>query len=342
MSAAPRMTQPTIFITGVAGFLGSHLADYFIARGHRVVGCDNLAGGYVDNVPGGVEFHRVDCNDLAGLKPILRGIDVVFHAAAMAYEGASVFSPHVITQNTVGASVGVFAAAIDQRVRRIVFCSSMARYGANEIPFTETMIARPQDPYGIGKLAAEMLLRNLCEVHGVEHVIAVPHNIIGPRQKYDDPYRNVASIMINLMLQGRQPYIYGDGSQRRCFSFVHDVVPCLARLAFDPDVNGEVFNVGPDEEFVSIADLAKLIARQLDFDLRPIFVDARPQEVHLASCSADKARARLGYSTRYSLEAGIREMIAYIRERGPRPFHYQIDLEIVTDRTPLTWTQRLI
>ena len=331
----------TVFISGVAGFLGSHLADEFLARGHRVIGCDNMLGGYVENIPAGVEFHRVDCNDVAALKTITRGVDVVFHAAAAPYEGMSVFSPHLITQHVVGASVGMFSAAIANRVRRIVYCSSMARYGSNAVPFTEDMTPKPQDPYGIGKLAAEDILRNLCHVHGAEFVVAVPHNIIGPRQKYDDPYRNVASIMINLMLQGRQPFIYGDGSQKRCFSFVRDVVHSLARLAFDPDVAGEVFNVGPDEEFVSVAELAQRLARLLDFDLRPQFVSARPQEVHLATCSADKARARLGYATQHTLEAGLTEMIRYIRDRGPRPFAYHLDLEIVNEHTPPTWAQKL-
>jgi UDP-glucose 4-epimerase len=332
----------TIFISGVAGFLGSHLADYFLARGHRVIGCDNLLGGYVDNVPNGVEFHRVDCNDVTTLRAITRDVDVVYHAAAAAYEGLSVFSPHVITQHVVGASVGMFSAAAANRVRRVVFCSSMARYGENAVPFTEDMVPRPQDPYGIGKLAAEAILRNLASVHRFEHVIAVPHNIIGPRQKYDDPYRNVASIMINRMLQGKPPYIYGDGSQKRCFSFVHDVVPCLARLAFDPDVDGEIFNVGPDEEFVTILDLAQTLARLLAFDQSPIFVAARPQEVHLASCSADKARARLGYKTHYTLEQGLSEMIDHVRARGVRPFDYHLPLEIENEQTPETWSRKLL
>lgn len=332
----------TVFITGVAGFLGSHLADHFLARGHRVVGCDNLLGGYLDNVPEGVEFHEVDCNDLDGMKAITKGAEVVFHCAATAYEGISVFSPHVVTRHVVGASVGTFTAAIANGARRIVYCSSMARYGTNAVPFREDMDLRPQDPYGVGKYAGELLLRTLCEAHGTEHVIAVPHNIIGPRQKYDDPYRNVASIMVNRMLRGEQPVIYGDGSQRRCFSYVLDVVPCLARLAFDPDVRGEVFNVGPDEEFVSVLDLAHAIARRLDFDLHPIFVPARPQEVHLATCSSDKARARLGYQTRYTLDQGLGALIEYIRTRGPRPFAYHLDLEIVNERTPETWSKRLI
>ena len=92
----------------------------------------------------------------------------------------------------------------------------MARYGKQEtVPFREDMVCKPQDPYGIAKYAGELLVSNLCNTHGMEYVIAVPHNITGPRQKYDDPFRNVASIMINLMLQGRQPIVYGDGTQKR-------------------------------------------------------------------------------------------------------------------------------
>jgi UDP-glucose 4-epimerase len=331
-----------VFITGVAGFLGSHLASHLLAEGHEVVGCDNLAGGYEDNIPEGVAFHRADCNDFDRMRELSRGVGVVFHCAATAYEGASVFSPCFVTRNVVGASAGVFSAAISAGVRRIVFCSSMARYGASPVPFREEMPPRPQDPYGIGKVAAEQILENLCSVHGTEHVVAVPHNIYGPRQIYDDPYRAVPAIMCNLMLQGRQPFIYGDGTQRRCFSYVSDVVPCLARLGFDPAVRGETWNLGPDEEFVTILHLAETIARLLRFDLAPVFVPRRPQEVHLATCSADKARGRLGYVTRCTLEEGLARQIDYIRTRGPRPFRYDLPLEIKNDRTPRTWSDRLL
>ncbi len=331
----------SVFITGVAGFLGSNLASHLLAEGHEIIGCDNLIGGYEDNIPKGIQFHRVDCNDWAQMFALSRGVDVVYHTAATAYEGASVFSPHFVTQNIVTASSGVFSAAIAARVRRIVFCSSMARYGAQAVPFTEDMAPQPVDPYGIGKVAAEMMLKNLCEVHGIEHVIAVPHNIYGPRQAYDDPYRAVPAIMTNLMLQGRQPFIYGDGTQRRSFSFVGDVVPCLARLGFDRDVVGEAFNLGPDEEFVSILDLARTIAELIDFKLEPVFVGPRPQEVHLATCSADKARARLGYATKTNLKDGLRELIAFVRTRGTRPFRYNVPVEIQNERMPRTWAERL-
>ncbi len=335
------MSKEKIFISGVAGFMGSHLAKRFLENGHEVVGCDNLIGGYLDNVPAEVEFYQYDCNFLNSMIKITRGVDIIFHTAATAYEGLSVFSPFLVTQNIVTSSVGVFTAGVVNKVRRIVNCSSMARYGENQVPFDETMTPMPQDPYGIGKVASEQMLKNLCEVHGVEWVNAVPHNIIGPNQKYDDPYRNVAAIMINMMLQGRQPIIYGNGTQMRCFSFIGDVAYCLEKLAFLPEVVGETINIGPDEEFITINELAQTIAKLLDFKLEPTFMPDRPQEVRLANCSSDKARRLLGYSTQYSLERGLQEMIDYIRQRGVRPFKYHLDIEIVNEKTPKTWTKRM-
>lgn len=331
-----------IFITGVAGFLGSHIADAMIKEGHEVVGCDNLIGGYLDNVPDEVDFYQVDCRYLNTMNKLMKGVDVVYHTACTAYEGLSVFSPELVCQNTYQITASIASAAVAQGVKRFVYCSSMARYGTQEVvPFTEDMIPKPQDPYGISKLAAEHLLKCLSDVHKMELVIAVPHNIIGPRQKYDDPYRNVASIMINLMLQNRQPIIYGDGEQKRCFSFVQDDVDCLKKLAFQDNVVGEIVNIGPDEEFVTINQLAQTIARLLGFDLDPVYMPGRPQEVKLATCSADKARKLLGYNTKYTLEQGLQEMIDYIKEKGAKKFRYHLDLEIINDMTPKTWKNRL-
>lgn len=330
-----------IFVSGIAGFLGSHLADTFLEEGHTVIGCDSMIGGDLRNVPNEAEFHQIDCCNFEAMLRLTKGCDIVYHTAATAYEGLSVFSPHLVTQNIVDASVALFTAAIQNRVQRIVYCSSMARYGANEIPFRETLQPKPQDPYGIGKVCAEDILKNLCGVHGVEYVIAVPHNIIGPRQKYDDPYRNVASIMINLMMQGRQPIIYGDGRQKRCFSFVDDCIYCLKEMALRDSIVGETINIGPDEEFVEIIELAEIIANLLRFNLDPVFMEDRPQEVKMATCSADKARELLGYKTTVSLKDGLQQMIDYIALHRPQPFKYHLDLEIINEKTPKTWSERL-
>ncbi len=333
--------EKTIFITGIAGFLGSHLADRFLQEGHRVIGTDSLIGGYTDNVPKGAEFYTYDCNHYNSMKKITKGVDVVYHCAATAYEGLSVFSPYFVNKNVYQNTASVLSASVSNGVKRFVFTSSMARYGSNKVPFTEDMIPKPQDPYGIAKYSSELLIKNLAETHGMEHVIAVPHNIIGPRQKYDDPYRNVASIFINRMLKGQQPIIYGDGEQKRCFSFVQDCIQCLERVAFDKKVDGEIINIGPDEEFVTINKLAKTIADLTKFNLKPIYYPDRPQEVKLATCSADKARKLLNYETKYTLNQGLSEMINSIKERGTKPFRYHIDLEIVNNKTPKTWKDKL-
>ena len=143
-------------MSGVAGFLGSHLADAFLKQGHSVVGCDNFIGGYRDNVSPDVEFYEGDCSDFEAMRNMLAGVDIVYHCAATAYEGLSVFSPNFITKNIVQASVSLMSASIASGVKRFIYCSSMARYGENEVPFTEDMVPHPQDPYGIGKHCGEL------------------------------------------------------------------------------------------------------------------------------------------------------------------------------------------
>lgn len=331
-----------VFVSGAAGFLGSNLADEFIKAGHLVSGCDNMIGGDLANLPEGILFEQADCCDIEAMTRLTREADLVYHCAAIATEGLSVFSPGIIARHVYESTAGILAAAATNNVKRTVFCSSMARYGTGEPPFREEQVPAPEDPYGIAKYAAELLTRNVCETHGIEHVIAVPHNIIGPKQKYDDPYRNVASIMINRMLQGLQPIIYGDGEQERTFSFVQDCVDPLVKMGTLPGLDGEIINIGPDEETVSINELAQILAELLNFTLDPIYVKVRPREVKHATCSADKARRLLGYETKVSLRDGLQSMIDWIMAHGTKPFDYHLPIEIDSPLVPETWRQRLI
>jgi UDP-glucose 4-epimerase len=331
-----------VVITGVAGFLGSHLAEAYLAKGWQVRGIDNLLGGSLDNVPDGVEFHELDLDDLEAISPVFVGADLVIHAACTAYEGLSVFSPALVVRNTVQISVNAMTASIRANVPKFVFMSSMARYGDNwGDVFDESLEPKPQDPYGIAKLSAEKLLQNLAEVHDVDLVILVPHNIVGARQKFDDPFRNVASIMTNRMLQGKQPIIYGDGSQQRCFSFIQDVIAPIMTACDSDEAVGEVINVGPDESPITILNLAERLAAVIGFDLNPTFMPGRPQEVPIALCSSDKARQLLGYKTTVSLDQGLQDLVDWIRPRV-KDFEYHLPIEIDSDLTPKTWTQRLI
>lgn len=331
-----------VFITGIAGFLGSHVADEFISMGYEVTGIDNLSGGEVSNVPDDAHFRRADCLDRSSYQDLVTGADIVFHCAATAYDGTSSFVPAHVFLNTAQASVEVATAAAIAGIGRFVLCSSMSRYGAAKTPFTEELTPKPVCPYGNAKYAAEMTVTNILNIHDVEWSIAVPHNIIGPRQKYDDPYRNVASIMINRMLQGKQPVIYGDGSHIRCFSFVNDVTSCLVEMGIGDRSAYEVINIGPDEESTTILELSRVLSEIINFDLDPIFVPDRPGEVSHAVCSSDKARRLLGYETKTSLRDGLLSMVEWIKLSGIKPFDYHLDLEIVNDLTPKTWTEKMI
>ncbi len=334
--------QYKILVTGAAGFLGSHLAEHLQKIGHQVVGLDNMMGGYEDNVPKNIEFHKIDCCDLEKIKKVMSGIDIVYHCAATAHEGLSVFSPYEITKNNYLASVSIFSAAVNEKVKRIIFCSSMARYGNQKTPFTEKMIPQPVDPYAISKVAAEEVLKNLCDLNKIEWVIAVPHNIIGPKQKYDDPFRNVVSIMINRMLQGKAPIIYGDGKQTRCFSYIDDCLSCLIPMIDQENLNKQIINIGPDEEFVTINKVAEICSNITRTNLKPIYKKDRPQEVKHATCSADKARKLLNYKTTVNLSGGIQKTFEYIKSRGVKPFDYHINLEIKNELTPDTWLKKEI
>jgi UDP-glucose 4-epimerase len=331
-----------IFITGIAGFLGSNLAEYYLKKNFKVSGCDNLIGGTLDNIDQNkINFFKADCEDFETMKKIMKDVDIVCHAAAYAHEGLSSFSPVLISSNNVTGSVSVFTAAIINKVKRIVYCSSMARYGSIKIPFRENDELKPVDPYGVSKVAAENILKILSKTHNVEYNIAVPHNIIGPKQKYDDPYRNVVSIMINLMLQKKNPIIYGDGNQKRTFSDIDDCIYCLDKLLIDPNIVSQVVNIGPDEEFVTINELYRLLSNKLKFNLEPKYLEDRPNEVKEATCSADKARKILDYKTSINLDKSLDKIIDYISKKGPKSFQYNYPLEINNEKTPLAWKEKL-
>src|SRR5215472_12796153 len=327
-----------IFITGVAGFLGWHLADALLAAGHEVGGNDNLSGGDISNVPHDVAYHHLDCNHRDELAAALVGYTHLVHCAAAPYEGLSFFSPEYITRNIVGAAVA-------SGVGRIVHCSSMARYGAQESPFREDQQPTPQDPYGIGKLATESLLRNLCETHDIEYSIAVPGNIIGPRQAYDDPFRGVTSIMINLALRGRELIIFGDGEQKRRFAPVDSCVNALMRMTFDSVKSGEIINIGPTSlgTLISINDLAALIWGACGHNGPPRirYLPDRVGDVKFAYCDVAKSIQLLGHYHGLTLEQCILDMIYDVRKRGPKSFNYDLPIEIRNHKTPAAWMERL-
>ena len=336
------MGKLKVLVTGAAGFLGSHLCEKLLNLQHKVIGIDSMIGGSLDNLPKNLEFYKIDCCDFQKINKIMKNIDVVYHCAATAHEGLSVFSPVENSKNNYLATVSVITAGINNKVNRIIYCSSMARYGSQATPFTEDMQPRPVDPYGISKVAGEEVLKSLCNLNNIEWVIAVPHNIIGPKQKYDDPYRNVVSIMLNRLLQNKKPIIYGDGNQKRCFSYIDDCIYCLLALIDNKAVVSEIINIGPDEEFVTINKIAEICSNITGSNLKPEYYPDRPKEVKHATCSSNKARKLLKYKTTTDLYVGIKKTFEYIKEKGTKKFNYHVELEIVNDLTPKVWIEKKI
>ena len=331
-----------VFITGVGGLLGSTLARYLILQGDEVGGIDNMIGGVEGNVPEKVEFTDGDITDTNLMKEITKGYEVIFHAAALPYEGLSVFSPAIVTESIVFGTVSVASAAIHNDVRLFINCSSMARYGDQEPPFTEDMPTKPVDPYGLAKVQAEQHLELLRQIHGLNYVTVVPHNVIGVGQRYYDPFRNVVGIMINRCFQGKPLVIYGDGEQKRSFSNVYDCILAIHKIMeSNRDICGQVYNIGPDDNEISIKQLAYKVGHHCQKYPSLEHYSDRPQEVKNAFCSSNKIRKEFNYNAKITMDQTIQEMADWIRPRV-KDFEYHLELEFITDKTPKTWTDKLI
>lgn len=332
-----------IFITGITGLLGSTLAKYLHNKtGYSIIGVDNGIGGVEDNIPDYIEYYKVDILDTEMLKKLMEGVDTVFHAAALPYEGLSVFSPTVTATSIVSGTLSTAIAALHNKVRLFINCSSMARYGDQEPPFTEDMPTKPVDPYGLAKVQAEQHLELLSQIHGLNYVTVVPHNVIGIGQRYFDPFRNVVGIMINRTLQEKPIIVYGDGSQQRSFSNATDCIMAIEKIInTDRNICSQVYNIGPDHNEMSIKDLANIVATTCDRSLNIEYFTGRPREVKYAYCSSDKIRREFNYNASISAETTIKQMVEWIKPRV-REFEYHLPLELITDKTPKTWTDKLI
>jgi UDP-glucose 4-epimerase len=332
-----------VFITGVSGLLGSTMARFLINQGHEVVGIDNMIGGVETNVPELVTYIKGDVLDVELMKESMKDCEVVFHTAALPYEGLSVFSPMVTATSIVSGTLATASAAIHNKVRLFINCSSMARYGNLIPPFTENMTPTPVDPYGLAKLNAEQHLRILSDLHGLYYLTVVPHNVIGIGQRYFDPFRNVVGIMISRCLQGKPIIVYGDGEQKRSFSNVLDCIKAIYRMmeSSRKDLCGQVYNIGPDDNEISIKQLAYKIGHYCEKYPSLQHYPDRPAEVKNAFCSSQKVRDEWNYNATITVEQTINEMVNWIKPRV-REFEYHLPLEFVTDKTPKTWTDKLI
>ena len=326
-----------VLVTGGAGFIGSHLAHELVRRGEEVVVLDDLSGGFVDNVPPEARFVRGSILDVSLVNGLFQTerFDRVYHLAAYAAEGLSHFIKRFTYNNNLIGSVNLIDASVNHDVRCFVYTSSIAVYGASPVlPMTEDTPPRPEDSYGIAKLAVEQELEITKRMFGLDYVIFRPHNVYGERQNIGDKYRNVVGIFMNQLLQGKAMTVFGDGSQTRAFSYVGDILAALVEAPFNAGAFGQVFNVGADQPY-TVNELAGAVARAMGMEPRIIHLEAR-NEVLNAYSSHDKVDRVFGCRPGTSLEEGLARMAAWVQWHGARQSRDFEEIEI-SRGMPLAW-----
>lgn len=308
----------TALVTGAAGFIGSHVAQHCLELGLDVIGVDDLSGGFVENVPIGVDFRRGSVVDADFVESLWENskIDYVYHLAAYAAEGLSHFIRRYNYQTNLIGSVNLINQAVLKDVQCFVFTSSIAVYGRNQTPMTEDLTPQPEDPYGISKYAVELDLHAAHEMFGLPFVIFRPHNVYGERQNIADRYRNVVGIFMNQLLQGNPMTIFGDGQQTRAFSYIDDVAPIIAKAPTIAGAYQQVFNIGADRPY-AVLDLANAVAQALGLPPEIQFLAPRNEVVH-AFASHEKLHRVFAAPEPTSLEAGLCRMAAWVRDQGVR------------------------
>lgn len=327
----------SVLVTGGAGFIGSHVAEELIKQGHVVTILDDLSGGFMDNVIPGARFVQGSITDHVLINRLFteHGFEYVFHLAAYAAEGLSHFIKRFNYTNNLIGSVNLINASVNGGVKCFVFTSSIAVYGASpELPMTELTRPHPEDPYGIAKLAVEQELQVCKEMFDLDYIVFRPHNVYGERQNIGDKYRNVVGIFMNQALQDLPMTIFGDGEQKRAFSYIADVAPLIAQSIQKPEAYNQIFNVGAETPY-TVNELAMTVARAMGVEPQIKHLPAR-NEVKYAYSSHEKIQKHFGSSEPVSLQAGVQKMVAWVKQHGARKSQKFENIE-VTKNFPVAW-----
>jgi len=315
-----------VLITGVAGLLGSRLADWIIENKPEVevVGIDDLSGGYLENVNPKVNFWQMNLVD----HPIdncfqSHQFDYVFHFAAYAAEGLSPFIRQYNYNNNLVATARIVNNCIKYDVKRLIFTSTLAVYGHGYGGiFDETQVPKPIDPYGVAKYACEMDIQIAGEQHGLDYCIIRPHNVYGRKQNIWDKYRNVLGIWMYQHMNGEPMTIFGDGTQTRAFSCIDDIVEPLWNAAIEPRASKEIINLGGVEEW-TINDANKVLRDAIKYGAEVDYKEAR-HEVKHSIPTYHKSEDILGFTHKTHLSDGLLDMWQWAQRQPNRDrFHWE-------------------
>ena len=326
-------------VTGGAGFIGAHVVRELLDMGEKVVVLDDLSGGFVENIPDGVDFIEgsiLDTNLVNNLFDKYKFTNV-YHLAAYAAEGLSHFIRNFNYQNNLIGSINLINASVNHEVKCFIFTSSIAVYGANQLPMSEDMIPQPEDPYGISKLAVEQDLKTAHHMFGLNYVIFRPHNVYGEFQNIGDKYRNVIGIFMNQIMQDQPLTIFGDGSQSRAFSYVKEISQTIAVSSKNTDAYGQIFNVGADTPY-TVNELAEEVGKVFGVKPKINYLDARNEVLHAYS-THDKVAKYFPNSPKFTLTEGLEKMATWAKEHGPRQSKEFGNIEVYRNLPP-SWAKK--
>ena len=312
--------KKTILITGVAGLIGSRLADWIVENKpeYNVVGIDDLSGGFIENVHPNVKFYQLDLVDGA-INDVFNAhkIDYVYHFAAYAAEGLSPFIRAYNYDNNLKSTALIVNECIKHDVKRLIFTSTLAVYGHGLGGiFDENQQQSPIDPYGVAKYACEMDIQIAGEQHGLDWCIIRPHNVYGVKQNFYDKYRNVLGIWMYQHLNNEPMTIFGDGEQTRAFSFIDDSIEPLFNAALRPEASNEIINLGGIEE-ISIKDANKILCKVIGEDIEVQHLEGR-HEVKHAIPTYQKSMDILGFEYKTSMYDGLTQMWEWAKKQPMR------------------------
>lgn len=328
----------TSLVTGGAGFIGSHVVKHCLDMQHRVVVLDDLSGGFEDHIPEGAIFIKGSITDEVLVAELFANykFDYVYHLAAYAAEGLSHFIRRFNYNNNLVGSINLINESVKHKVKCFVFTSSIAVYGAGQLPMREDMVPQPEDPYGVSKYAVELDLKAAHEMFGLNYVVFRPHNVYGENQNIGDKYRNVIGIFMNQIMQGLPLTIFGDGTQTRAFSYINDVAIPIAKSVDTPAAFNQVFNIGADKPY-SVNELATVVSDALNAEVKINHLQARNEVMHAYS-DHSKAHSVFGQGSGISLKEGITRMADWAKRVGARKSKEFSNIEI-HEKLPQGWEQ---
>jgi nucleoside-diphosphate-sugar epimerase len=309
-------------VTGGAGFIGSHLSEELLRRGHTVRVVDSLITGKRRNlahIPQ-VEFLEGDLAEAGVAERAVRGMDYVLHQAAIPSVPRSVLDPATSNRANITASLNVLVAARDAGVKRLVYAGSSSAYGNTPtLPKREDMPTNPLSPYALQKLVAEQYCQMFTRLYGLQTVTIRYFNVFGPRQDPGSPYSGVISLFASALLDGRRPTIYGDGEQTRDFTYVANVVDGVLRACEAPNASGEVINVACGTR-ISLNNLLGAMNTIVGTKIDAIYAPDRAGDVRDSQADITKAKTLLGYTPIVPLEEGLKHTLAWCgSERAAAP-----------------------